>query len=482
MTSVQEKKSFKKFPGDLSQFAGFRETGLITPARMRIIDANAQALGVSGLQLMESAGAALAGVARTYHASRILVLCGAGNNGGDGMVAARHLQYDADVMVLWHDSGRMTEGTRSQLRALRHCRLREIRFRCRDEVMAHADLFASSDLIIDALIGTGGAGEVREPLRTCVFLGNKTGKPILAADIPTPGIIPDMVCAFHRAKTADSQVCEIGIPLLAEIGTGPGDLLLVPERKESAHKGAGGEILVIGGGPYQGAPWISGMAALRAGADIVRIASPSYIPQPDLIHVPLGETRVSESDLDLLVPLCEQADVVLCGPGLGTGSHGVVTALAPHARKAVFDADALRNPLPRAGETLYTPHAGEFSRISGSHPGTSVYDRACAVKAAGIPGTVLLKGEVDIICDRERTRFNRTGTPAMTTGGTGDVLAGVCAALMVSLPPFEAACIGAYATGQAGELVTTSLGYGLTAPDLLPAISQVLFRCNSTGE
>ncbi|MDD1724118.1 MAG: NAD(P)H-hydrate dehydratase [Methanospirillum sp.] len=479
---MQERKTFEKFPGDLSRFTEFREAGLITPAGMRIIDANAQDLGVDGMQLMESAGAALAGMARTYHASRILVLCGAGNNGGDGMVAARHLQHDADVTVLWYDSGRMTDQTRSQLRALRNCRVRNVRFRCRDEILARADIFVSADLIIDSLLGTGGEGEVREPLRSCVILATKAEKPIIAADIPTPGIIPDKICAFHRAKTADSQVFEIGVPLLAEICTGSGDLLLIPERIQSAHKGAGGEVLVVGGGPYQGAPWMSGMAALRAGADIVRIASPGYIPEPDLIHVPLGKTRLSESDLDLLVPLCEQADVVLCGPGLGTGSHEVVTALAPHARKAVFDADALRDPLPGAGETLYTPHAGEFSRMTGSHPGTSVYDRACAVRSADIRGTVLLKGEVDIIGDRRRIRFNRTGTAAMTTGGTGDVLAGVCSALMVSLPPFEAACIGAYATGKAGEMVTSSLGYGLTAQDLLPAISQVLFRCNGTGE
>ena len=259
----------------------------------------------------------------------------------------------------------------------------------------------------------------------------------------------------------------IGIPILAEICTGPGDLILLPDRSQTAHKGDGGAVLVIGGGPYQGAPYLAGLAALRAGADTVRVASPASLPFLILSMSRYAGRLSAGDDLERLILLCAAADVVVCGMGLGPHSHQVVTALAPSCRKAVFDADALRTPLPVSKETLYTPHAGEFFRMSGKKVSGDIISRADTVRAEPIPGVVLLKGSTDIISDGDRTRFNRTGIPAMTTGGTGDVLAGVCGALLVQLPAFEAGCIGAYVTGRAGEIVTAEVGNGLTAQDLL---------------
>ncbi|HOL42536.1 MAG TPA: NAD(P)H-hydrate dehydratase, partial [Methanospirillum sp.] len=202
----------------------------------------------------------------------------------------------------------------------------------------------------------------------------------------------------------------------------------------------------------------------------------------DLIHLPTTGDTISPADLEPLIPFCERSDVALCGPGLGSQSHTVITELAPHIRKGVFDADALRSPLPVAKESLYTPHAGEFVRMCGLNPGKTPRERAYAIQKSQLPGTVLLKGSVDVISDGKRFRFNQTGTPAMTTGGTGDVLAGVCAALLVQVPAFEAACIGAYVTGRAGEHLTRSLGNGMTARDLITMVPQVLFRENSEGE
>ncbi len=466
----------RPFPNDLAQYDEFVIQGLISPEEMRRVDCNAQALGISGLELMESAGTGLSMVARKYQKDRILILCGSGNNGGDGMVAARHLSGEADVMVLWYNSGRQTEGTKTQLHRLAGCKVCTIPFRCRDDLNHNKEIFQNTDLIIDALLGTGGAGPAREPLQTCIELANNSSAPVLSADLPSPGIRPDKVCAFHRAKTDEAITCGIGIPLLAEIGTGPGDLLILQERSPSSHKGVGGNILVIGGGPYQGAPYLAGLAALRAGADIVRVISPCCLPEPDLIHVPVTGDKITCEDLEIIIPLCEQADVVLCGPGLGSESHEVITEIAPYIKKGVFDADALRKPLPVAIESLYTPHAGEFARISGKDAGGTPAEQARAIKSSGISGTVLLKGRVDIISDGTRVRFNQTGTSAMTTGGTGDVLAGICTALMVTNPAFEAACTGAWVTGRAGELVTRTYGYGMTASDLLSAVPQVLFR------
>jgi hydroxyethylthiazole kinase-like uncharacterized protein yjeF len=154
-----------------------------------------------------------------------------------------------------------------------------------------------------------------------------------------------------------------------------------------------------------------------------------------------------------------------------------VEAVAPHCRKAVFDADALRLPLPRAqGDTIYTPHAGEFARISGKTLPDDTAGRARAVREAGIRGTVIVKGHTDIITDGTRVRFNRTGDPAMTVGGTGDVLAGVCGALLCHLPAFESACIAAYVCGKAGESVADEKGAGMLASDMVDRIPAILFR------
>ena len=455
----------------------FVETGFISAARMRVVDANATALGVTGLQLMESAGRALADAVLTCGPARVLVLCGRGNNGGDGMVAARHLQRGTDTDVLYLDNGPRSPACGHQLVALRHCRVGLFPFQCREDLEAVQPLFGRADVIVDALLGTGATGQLHEPLQSCVAMANASKAKIIAADIPTPGMRADRICAFHRAKTEGSVVADIGIPVEAECFTGPGELTLLPPRAKKAHKGAGGEVLVIGGGPYQGAPYLAGLGALRAGADIVRIASPVFEPVPDLIYERLEGVRVGREHVERLTELAERADVVVCGNGLGTESHDVVLALAPHCKKAVFDADALRLPLPAAdGETIYTPHAGEFLRMTGKRLPEDSDGRATTAMDAGIKGTILAKGHIDIITDGKRVRFNRTGDPAMTVGGTGDVLAGICGALLCQLPAFEAACIAAYVNGKAGEFVASHRGGGMLASDLVDRIPAELFR------
>ncbi len=475
---VPLKERFWSSPDEIRRFL---EEGIITRERMRAVDENARALGVSAMQLVETAGAALAGMIRQRGATRVLFLCGAGNNGGDGMAAARHLQRILDVTVLYHDSPVMSDLAQAQLSALAGSQVRLTPFRTPGDLRALQNIITASDLIVDALIGIGAQGFAREPILTAVTLAMESGKPIISADVPTPGIMPDTICAFHRAKQAGAVPCDIGIPVAAEICTGPGDLSLLHERDHAAHKGIGGSILVIGGGPYQGAPYLAGLAALRAGADIVRVYSPVFLPEPDIIHVPSAGGLLSPEDTEPLLQLCSRADVVICGPGLGSDSHGVIGEIASACRKAVFDADALRNPLPRATETVYTPHAGEYARITGSPPGEDPLSRAGTLINNPFPGTVLLKGAVDVICDGARTRFNCTGHPAMTVGGTGDVLAGVCGALMVSHQAFDAACIAAYATGRAGERAAATFGYGLVARDLIPLIPQVLYHHTEEG-
>ena len=458
-------------------FGEFVETGLVTPARMRVVDANAMALGVTELQLMESAGRGLAEQVLTFIPNHVVVLCGNGNNGGDGMVAARYLQRGVDTHVCYLDLGKRRKACEHNLAALRHAAVSLHPFQCHEDLETLSSLFGNADVIVDALLGTGGHGAVKEPLATCIRMANATKAKIIAADIPTPGMRADRVCAFHRAKTEGAVVIDIGIPLEAECTVGPGELMLLPARGKKAHKGAGGEVLVIGGGPYQGAPYLAGLGALRAGADIVRIASTVFEPIPDLIFERLEGKRIGTEHTERLITLAEKADVVVCGNGLGTESHEVVTAIASHCKKAVFDADALRLPLPIARrETIYTPHAGEFARITGITLQYDTLSRALAVRKAGIKGTIILKGHTDIITDGTRVRFNRTGDPAMTVGGTGDVLAGVCGALLCHLPAFDAACIAVYVNGRSGSAAVAERGGGILASDLVDKIPSVLFR------
>jgi NAD(P)H-hydrate epimerase len=368
--------------------------------------------------------------------------------------------------------------------------------RCASDVDVLSPLFTSADVIIDALLGTGASGTVREPISRCVELASAASAPIIAADIPTPGMRATRILSFHRAKVEGAEVSDIGIPLAAEVFLGPGDFTLVPRRGPKARKGENGEVLIVGGGPYQGAPYLAGLGALRAGADIVRIASPVFEPVPDLIYERLDRNRITTSHLERILPLVEKADSVVVGNGLGKESHEVVLAIAAAAKRAVFDADALRLPLPASKETIYTPHGGEFQRMTGNAPPDGLASRGRAVREAakdlagnrkpaspvfsttghsdGRP-VILLKGPVDVISDGIRVRFNPTGSPAMAVAGTGDVLAGVAGALLCRLPAFEAACIAAYVNGSAGMLAAQERGDGMTASDLVDKIPSVLF-------
>jgi len=454
----------------------FLETGVIGAGRMRAVEGNAVALGQPSLLMMESAGRAVADAVLARSPSRVLVLCGRGNNGGDGMVAARYLQHLDSVDVVYLDCGSTTPSAAAQLALLRHCSVALHPLRCAADVDALSRLFGETDIIVDAMLGTGVSGAVREPFATLVTRANASGAPVVAVDIPTPGIRASRVVSFHRPKVEGADVADIGIPLEAEIFIGPGDLVLVPARASGAHKGAGGEVLVVGGGPYQGAPYIAAMGALRAGADIVRVASPAYVPMPDLIYERLEGKAITVDHLETILSLVDRADVVVCGMGLGKESHDVVLAVAEAAKRAVFDADALALPLPAARETIYTPHAGEFARMTGAEPPADLVARGRSVKAAATGGTILLKGPVDVISDGSRVRFNRTGTPAMTVGGTGDLLAGIAGALFCRIPAFEAASLAAYVNGRAGMLAAEERGEGMLATDMPGYIPDVLFR------
>ncbi len=449
----------------------FELSGVVSPETMRVVDNNADDYGISAAERMESAGCVLAAAVRSECPASVLILCGTGNNGGDGFVCARHLAKECSVKVIFTGEPKTPEA-RAAFSALDGCPVELTTSWSPDDF--------SADVIVDALLGTGAALPLREPYASLVELMNAAKGRVIACDMPTPGARADRVIAFHLAKTQGAEVYSIGIPFGAEVFCGKGDLLSVPEKPAGAHKGWAGYVLVIGGGPYQGAPFIAGTAALRSGADVVRVAAPVDGFMPDLILERLPGDKVGKEHLTRLLALAENADVVITGPGLGADPESLEVAaqVVSAAKRAVVDADLLRNPLPKAREqTVYTPHAGEFARVFCPVP-EKLAERGILVREAAkrAGGTVILKGAVDVISDGSRVKFNQSGAPCMTTGGTGDVLSGVCGGLLARMNAFEAACAAVHAAGLAGELADEDTGDGLIASDLLRHLAYIVYK------
>ena len=476
---------------------------MFTADRMAAVDANAAALGVPRKQLMESSGNAVARVVRQYvdPNDRVILVCGRGNNGGDAFVAARFLDaYDVEIALLGHPDRIGTDIARENWAALQAAELPTTTV---TDSTAIDDLdLAGADCIVDAIVGTGVTGTLREPAATAARAITTADTPVVAVDVPSgvnadtgraagDAVVADHVVTFHDTKPGLTEldaavtVADIGIPAAAERFVGPGDLL-GRERAATSHKGDHGELLVIGGGPYTGAPALTGQAALRAGADLVRVACPESVASEvqgyseNLIVHPLDGRQVTRSVVDDLLTQAAEVDAVVCGPGLGDSESTRAAASAfldNYDGRVVVDADALSVvPEVATDATLVcTPHQGELVGMGGpSADNREQLADYVADFAAELGHTLLVKGADDIISDGETTRISRTGNPAMTVGGTGDVLAGVTAALLATENPHQAAAISAYATGRAGDLAADGVGGGLLATDLLDRLPEAM--------
>ncbi len=472
---------------------------MITSDRMAAIDRNAAALGVPQRVLMESSGNAIAREVRELMApgSAVAFVCGRGNNGGDGFVAARFLaQYDVSVTLIGRPETISTDIATANWEVLESAAFDPT------TVVDSADLdITAPDLIVDALVGTGITGELREPLATVVDRLNDLEAPILSIDVPSgvdadtgastgSAIEADYVITFHDSKPGLAAldlpvtVADIGIPPAAERFVGPGDLGS-HRRDPESHKGDAGTILVIGGGPYTGAPALSGLAALRSGADLSFITCPAAVADriagytPNLIVTSLDGDRIEPEHVPTLLQQAEDADAVVIGPGLGDAdptSEAVASFLSGWNGPCIVDADALAvvREVETAATLVCTPHAGEFERMGGPPLSPIGADRESAVieYADELGHVFVVKGKHDVISDGEQVRINRTGNPGMTVGGTGDVLAGVIAALLArdEYDAISAGAVGAYVTGSAGDIAAEAQGNGLLATDVIEAI------------
>ena len=273
----------------------------------RILDANAPPHGVSLKTLMSNAARACAEVAtKRFAPTRVLLLCGPGNNGGDGYAMASLLAADAEVSVVVATKPK-TEEAKWAFGGLDRGRIHVEPFR---DVARLKELLRDADLVIDALMGSGIHGELRAPFDTIVRAVNASRRPVLSIDVPTGfggklAIRPAATVALHEKKTGMTPtnsgailVRDIGIPEAAATEVGPGDFTATyPRNGPDSHKGMNGRVLVVAGGPYTGAPILCALAALRSGVDLVRLYGPSdstaaaQVVQPDLIVHPGVEPR-----------------------------------------------------------------------------------------------------------------------------------------------------------------------------------------------
>lgn len=480
----------------------------LTPQDVAVLDRNAQALGVPQDALMERAGHAVSDlVQQRYPDGSVLVLVGGGNNGGDGAVAARFLaQAGRDVHILLVTKND-TMGTKIADTALRSARDAGVPVAMHHERDVREEV-AKAGVVVDALLGVGVHGALREPVRRVVEQASDGDGPVVAVDLPS-GHDADLVLTanvtvtLHDRKVGMKEeacgevvVADIGIPEQAVTHVGPGDLeVRYPRTPDDSRKGKMGKLLVVAGGPYTGAPVLAGMGAFATGTDLVHMALPENVAPTaqevllEAIVHPLVGKRLARAHGPLVEEYMDDAHVLLLGPGLGRISDTLATVrdLVKYAKRkgkrGVFDADVFSayeedDPAPLKSEGfVLTPHAGEFKKISGIDLPEDTPGRLKQVRdwLGDADTVVLLKGPEDLIVTKDRYQVNTAHDPVMTTGGTGDVLTGIVAALLGrGMEPFHAAAVGAYLNGCAGIEARRRLDHGVRARDVARQVPYVL--------
>jgi len=518
---------------------------LVTTDQMREIEQRAATIGLPPEVLMENAGLAVAQEVKRWLGSiagrRILTLIGPGNNGGDGLVATRHLHdWGADIH-LYLPKPRADSDTNYQLTQQRG--IHTIVAGQPNNLAILDSLLPSVEVVIDALFGTGKARPVEGAFKQVLMKVREAKErdanlQIIALDLPS-GLdadtgIADIAClpadvtitlaypkqglfAFPGAtKVGKLIVADIGIParlagdISTEITTAKEIRALLPERPPNANKGTFGKVLVTGGSiNYIGAVYLACAAATRVGAGLVTLATARSLQSilasklTEVTYAPLPESEpgiVAANGVETLQPWLVNYNVLLLGCGLGQSPSAVefiksILFSSPNLPALVLDADALNTlaKIPQwwqklTRDAVLTPHPGEMSRLTGLSIEKIQSNRLSVAQEAATSWqkTIVLKGAYTIVAAPDgRTRINPTANPGLASAGTGDVLAGAIAGLIAQgLSLFDAAVGGVYLHSQAGEVVKKELGdAGMVASDLLKVLPLVIKRLkNSEGK
>lgn len=481
---------------------------MISGKEVRVLDLNSEYFGVTTSELMENAGKGVADfILNKFKAKNILIFCGAGNNGGDGLVAARYLSNKFNVRVYL-----TTKNVHSKIAKNNFDKLKKtkVKIYIHKDLKTIDNLIAESDIIIDSILGVGLTGSLREPINGIVNkINSYRQKVIISVDVPTGigtnlAIKPNYTLTFHDKKegmdkenSGDIHIIDIKIPIDAIDYVGPGELsVYYPRPKKQSHKGDNGSLLIIGGGPYTGAPALSAMAALRSGADLVFIATPKCCWQsissfsPNFIVKPLHSDFLTSEDTQIIEELLYRFNAVVIGPGLGVSKVTkeaiikIVELVIDQKKSLVIDADAISPVGEQLGiiensQIVVTPHVGEFKELTGISLSQDIDSRIRIVKewAQKLGIIIFLKGFIDILSDGCEVKLNKIHNEAMTVGGTGDVLVGIIGALLSKgVEPFNAIKIAAFLNGEAGNEVFNKKSYGLLATDVIEEIPTILKR------
>ena len=495
---------------------------LYTAQEMSRADAGAQDLGIPGGVLMERAGVAMASIAlERYSPGRALVVCGGGNNGGDGFVIARELHRSGVDVAVVATKEEYEGDPATNLEILKNLEVRLIAAEDLDAELGRADL------VVDALLGTGFSGEVREREAGIIEKMNSAQCPVLAVDVPsgvngTTGevqgvaVFADLTVCAHAMKVGCviSPGCEhageilavdIGIPHRADVDpslvwTDAASLRgKIPRTAEPAHKYSAGALLVVAGSRgTTGAPVMVVKGAQRTGCGIVFLAtSQGAASAVDLALTEALVYGVAEDEqgymesgaLEEILEHSGRASALVMGPGTGTGEEGrrlVEGILREVELPVLLDADAITNLsgkdvlARRDSPTVITPHAGELGRLLGSGAREVSARRLDSARNAAEQHRccVLLKGSDTLVVDGERVAVNSTGNVALATAGTGDVLSGVIGALLSrGMDTYDAARAGAWTHGRAAELWQVESAWpaeSFIATDLLEYLPQAV--------
>jgi len=473
---------------------------LYSTAQVRALDAHAiSELGIPGYTLMKRAGEAALRYLRTRWpmAHRIVIVCGRGNNAGDGYVLARFAHAAGLTVTV------LSASPPQRLRG--DARLAYEDFRASGGAFAPGQL-AAGEVIVDALLGTGLKGSVHAELAEVIRAINSSGRPVFALDVPS-GLDGDAGVALGEAVRADATVTFVGLKTGLLVGEGPefagtvffDDLELspapaaqlvprltriieaeihaaLPRRARSANKGNFGRVLVVGSGSgMPGAARLAGEACLRVGAGLTTVAvAPENVAaiaagRPELICVALsGEAALAEA--------LARADVIAVGPGLGRSpwARAALHAVLASGKPLVVDADAL-NLLAESGASaredwILTPHPGEAGRLLGLSAQDIQRDRLAALDRLleRFHGTIVLKGAGTLVGALGRTPgVCERGNPGMATAGSGDVLTGAIAGILAQCREhWSAARVGVLVHAIAGDAAARSGERGLLASDL----------------
>ncbi len=474
---------------------------LYDAAGMRAVDRWAiEEVGVPSLELMEAAGRAVAAaVGELAPEGPVRVVCGKGNNAGDGLVAARYLAeagFEVEALLLW-PAAELSGDAAANLE----------RFAAEQASDDLAPRLAGSGAVVDAIFGTGFAGEPRQPAVGAIEAIGACGVPVVACDIASgvdassgevagAAIEADLTVSFHAAKvghrvapgkwyTGELRVAPIGIPDGApgEPAAGTIDasvLELAPRRGARSTKFSSGQVTIAGGSRgLTGAVQMSSRAAIRAGAGYATVAVPADLEaifelgQPEVMSVgcPGGDGCLAPASAKSLLRAFDRAAAGVFGPGLGRDPGSVELArevLPAIEAPLVLDADGLNafagelgRIAARRAATVLTPHAGELGRLLDRSAEEVAAHRLASVReaAAAAEAVVVLKGDDTIVSDGERVAVNVLSAPGLATAGTGDVLSGIVAALLArGLDPFAAACAAVLAHARAGRDAAARIG------------------------